>query len=163
MGGIAVDTRGRSRLDGLWACGEAASTGLHGANRLASNSLLEAVVTGGDVAADLSGLTLEAPAPSARIVIPPADDPDGIAAIRAIMSDHVGVLRNATGLQAAVEGLRPLAQRRTGASGPALAALMIATAALRRTESRGGHSRTDYPAPDPAQARRVELTYPEVM
>ena len=71
MGGIAVDGEGRSTVEGLWACGEAAATGLHGANRLASNSLLEAVVAAGFVADSIAG-TASGPLPAPRPVALPA-------------------------------------------------------------------------------------------
>ena len=146
MGGIAVDADGRSTLPGLWACGEAACTGLHGANRLASNSLLEAAVCGGRVAEDLI-----AQAPWAEAATPVAPQPAGAPAsaadpalglVRRIMSRDVGVLRDADGLERAVAELSPHA----ATSDAALLALMTARAALARCESRGGHFRTDYPA-----------------
>ncbi len=141
MGGIAVDADGRSSVPGLWACGEAACTGLHGANRLASNSLLEAAVCGGLVAR-----SVEAAAPSVRaraepapLAVPPPPPHEGV---RHVVSGALGVLRDAGGLQGAIDALSPDAAH----SDPALLALMIARAALARRESRGGHFRTDYPA-----------------
>jgi L-aspartate oxidase len=77
MGGIAVDAEGRSTVEGLWACGEVAASGLHGANRLASNSLLEAVVMASAVADSIVG-TEPAPLPAARpVALPPAPDVSG--------------------------------------------------------------------------------------
>ena len=144
MGGIAVDADGRSTLPGLWACGEAACTGLHGANRLASNSLLEAAVCGGRVAEDLIA-QVPAHAPAIEAVTPmtprPAADP-ALDLVRRIMSRDVGVLRDADGLERAVAELSPHA----ATSDAALLALMTARAALARCESRGGHYRTDHPA-----------------
>jgi L-aspartate oxidase len=162
MGGILVDASGRSSLDGLWACGEVASTGLHGANRLASNSLLEALVFARRVAEDINGLI-----PTPRLA-PWQEQPDPapgdgaadngtVSDLRRMMSAEVGVLRDAAGLRRALGVLGPL--ERDPATPAALrlmatTALMIAAAALRRTESRGSHTRTDFPAADPAQAHR---------
>jgi L-aspartate oxidase len=152
MGGIAVDETGRSTVEGLWACGEASATGLHGANRLASNSLLEAVVTAGFVAASVAG-TSAAPRPAPRPVALPAA-PD-TAAIRAFTGETLGVVRERAGLQAAIARLEPIAFAGGSDSDPALVALMIATAALAREESRGGHWRRDFPHPSPAWACRL--------
>jgi L-aspartate oxidase len=159
MGGVAVDRHGRSSVDGLWVCGETAATGLHGANRLASNSLLEAVVTGRDVARDLAGRTRSVVGRRRPAGASPVRDRNGLPEIRAILADHVGVLRDATGLRRAVARLLPLAE----GGGPALTALMIAVAAARRTESRGGHARTDFPARDPDQAVRTGFTGSECL
>ena len=146
MGGIAVDADGRSTLPGLWACGEAACTGLHGANRLASNSLLEAAVCGSRVADDLMARAPGVEAAAAMPMMTPAGSPvpssdPALDLVRRIMSRDVGVLRDAEGLERAIAKLSPHAET----SDAALLALMIAQAALARRESRGGHSRTDYP------------------
>jgi L-aspartate oxidase len=154
MGGIAVDGRGRATVEGLWACGEVACTGLHGANRLASNSLLEAAVCGAAVAQDLAGQTPRLARPNSRPEpIPPAPT---AGLVRQILDSHAGVLRDQTGLAAAVEALTPIA-RGDGPNGdPALVALFIATAALARTESRGGHCRTDFRDRAAVAERRVQ-------
>jgi L-aspartate oxidase len=162
MGGVAVDRRGRTSLAGLWACGEAAATGLHGANRLASNSLLEAAATGMEVARDLAGLTLgpvRPPSPSSEQGKHQAMSADlaGLDTIREIMSADLGVLREQTGLERALTALLPLLGRNRGAAA-ATAALMIAASAWLRHESRGGHCRTDFPAPEPGLSRRHPLT-----
>ena len=150
MGGIAVDQHGRTTVPGLWACGEAACTGLHGANRLASNSLLEAAVTGRLVANDVAGTPSRRAAPIASVGSPAEHDP---APVRAILSRHAGVLRDAAGLQSAVAQLLPLSSE----SDPAALGLMMCSAMLQREESRGGHSRTDFPGRAPAQRSTVTL------
>ncbi len=152
MGGIAVDAEGRSSVAGLWAAGEAACTGLHGANRLASNSLLEAAVTGRLVARSVAGVTAGRAAAVASVEAAPEGD---LAAVRAVMSRHAGVLRDEAGLNEAVSVLAPM-------EGDAAAlGLMMCVAMRRRTESRGGHWRTDYPARSGAWARRATLTLDE--
>jgi L-aspartate oxidase len=156
MGGIATDGRGRTGLDGLWAAGECASTGLHGANRLASNSLLEAVVMGQAAARDMADTEAALPTTSAEITAPPADAA-GLAEIRRLLSAHAGVLRDADGLRRAILGLAPIVDRPTAAA-PALVALMLAVAAFDRTESRGSHTRTDHPDLVAALAHRRPLT-----
>jgi L-aspartate oxidase len=106
----------------------------------------------------------EAAAPLPRTAtaaaIPPAD-PEGIAEIRRLLSSHVGVLRDGVGLRRAILGLAPVVERRSAAAAPALVALMLAVAALDRTESRGSHTRTDHPNPVAALARRRPLTAAE--
>ncbi len=163
MGGIAVDAEGRSTLPGLWACGEAASTGLHGANRLASNSLLEAAVTGTIVAKSVAGTAAGHAAPLAEVDTP---EPQAIEPVRKILSQYAGVLRDAQGLTTAIDALSSLAQGNEAAA----LGLMMAVAMRRRTESRGGHSRTDYPEQDAhsmrstitlEQARKVRGSAPE--
>jgi L-aspartate oxidase len=144
MGGISVDKSGRTSIDGLWACGEAACTGLHGANRLASNSLLEAAVCGSWVAKDIAATASIGP----RRPRPGPDSGAGRsdpASVRPILSRAAGVLRDGEGLRAAARTLYPLAISQHAASDPAIAGLMIVIAALRRQESRGAHGRTDFP------------------
>ena len=154
MGGIAVDADCRSTLPGLWAAGEAACTGLHGANRLASNSLLEAAVTGRIVAESVAGVPAGRAAPVAVV----GDSAVGDAApVRAILSRYAGVLRDADGLAAAVAELSAL----PAGSDPAALGLMMAVAMQRREESRGGHTRTDYPETQAGLARRMTLTLDE--
>ncbi|MGH6935470.1 MAG: FAD-binding protein, partial [Methylocella sp.] len=144
MGGIAVDLAGHTSVEGLWACGEAACTGLHGANRLASNSLLEAAVCGRLVAESIKGTTSKRRRkPRAERTRVAASDPYPV---RAILSHAAGVLRDRGGLEAAAAKLLPLALNHGEASDPACVALMIVIAALRRRESRGAHARTDFPS-----------------
>ena len=142
MGGIAVDMRGRSSVDGLWACGEVACTGLHGANRLASNSLLEAVVCGGWVAQDVAAT---ATIKRRRLALPDETGRSDVAAVRPILSRAAGVLRDGDTLRDAVRALYPLTLSQQAASDPAVVGLMIVIAALLRQESRGAHARTDFP------------------
>jgi L-aspartate oxidase len=153
MGGIAVDLAGRTSIEGLWACGEAACTGLHGANRLASNSLLEAAVCGRFVAESIKKTALKRrskPPRSGDFALTAADP----TAVRRIVSRAAGVLRNGEDLAAAAAELLPLALERGEASDPAAVGLMIVIAALRRQESRGAHARTDCPR----QATRAQRT-----
>ncbi|SEC32044.1 L-aspartate oxidase [Rhizobiales bacterium GAS188] len=154
MGGIAVDEAGRSSLKGLWACGEAASTSLHGANRLASNSLLEAIVYGGFVAESIIGTQTSGIGRLAPRDAPPAPD---AAPVRAILSRHVGVERDRAGLVNAIDELHKLAFSRGSAAEPALVGLFIAVAALTREESRGAHYRTDFPRTSSLHAQRRKL------
>ncbi len=168
MGGIAVDERGRTSLTGLWACGEVAATGAHGANRLASNSLLEALVFGARVAEDLrDGLPVGRVPRGRRLVgavlgLDGPADVDLTAKVRRLMWEKVGVVRDEAGLTFAVEELKRLASRHPRAAGEARNLLsigrLVAAAALERRESRGGHYRSDYPVPDPAWQRRLFLT-----
>src|SRR6202795_2379692 len=98
MGGIAVDRHGRTSLQGLWAGGEVSSTGAHGANRLASNSLLEAVVYATRIAEDIAGQTIAASARSPTISTNPQNGAMPAAtekSLRAMMTSHVGVIRDA--------------------------------------------------------------------
>lgn len=153
MGGVLVDAAGRTTVPGLWAVGECASTGLHGANRLASNSLLEATVCSRRLAATLRD-ELDRPGgpevgPAARRDLiasargagsaPQATD---LALLRSTLEAAAGVLRDAPGLQRALGILAPLAAH----DDDALVAALVCRGALQRTESRGAHTRTDHPA-----------------
>jgi L-aspartate oxidase len=169
MGGVATDVRGRTTVEGLWAAGEVASSGLHGANRLASNSLLEAVVLGARVAGDIRGL---APRSAAAAAVEPRRVDGGrpsdalrraaaIARLRKTMTENVGVVRDGAGLRSAVLALRDIeasAGSDSQLANMALAARFIAGAALARQESRGAHFRSDAPLANPALAVRSHTT-----
>ena len=163
MGGISVDERARTSLPGLWAIGECASTGAHGANRLASNSLLEAVVFGARAAADVSHVALQARALTA--IAPQGRaaplSPDALASLRHTMTMNVGLERNAAGLRQALETIARIecaGNNDADLRNMTATATLIAAAALRREESRGGHFRSDFPAPSEAWRHRTFLT-----
>jgi len=150
MGGLATDVWGRTSVDGLWAVGECASTGAHGANRLASNSLLEAVVFAHRIADRLRDASAPSPLAPERTEAPAMLPDAPRAELRQLMQTHAGVVRNAKGLGVALDRVDALcdAHRRANAL---VAARLIITAALARTESRGGHYRSDYPNAGPPQ------------
>ena len=166
MGGIDVSLNGRSTVSGLWACGEVSSTGVHGANRLASNSLLEAVVFGNRVVADILSLergsqaeSVFAPYPMAsmRAMIQPETPAEETAAMRRIMWDSVGLVRDADGLQNAAQEfamfLRTSEDVNYAVANRALVCRLVAESALARHESRGAHYRTDFPEENPEYKR----------
>ncbi|HSM29952.1 MAG TPA: L-aspartate oxidase [Woeseiaceae bacterium] len=187
MGGIRVDDDGHSSLEGLWACGEVANTGVHGANRLASNSLLEAVVYARRVANGIRrGRTsrdeLPLPVQNAPDVPLPETGKELdaiIAATRKSVSRNVGIVRSGSGLQQALRRLRALDRRldrvaRGELQEPAacfdrvlrwsearnllLVARLVASAALDREESRGAHYREDFPHSLPEWRRHQSVT-----
>jgi L-aspartate oxidase len=160
MGGIKVDLEGRTSVDGLWACGEAACTGLHGANRLASNSLLEAVVCAGFTAASIKA----APGPSLRRPVRRVETfgaRSDAGPVRPVLSRAAGVLRDGEKLWRAAGELYPLADSQGPASDAAILGLMIVVAALRREESRGAHYREDFPRHDAASRWRRDIDVTE--
>jgi len=155
-GGIRTSQYGQTSVPGLYACGEAACTGVHGANRLASNSLLEGLVFGRRIAS-----TIVAEPGRFRDPVPPADSPglvdDAIRTrLQQLMSEHVGVLRDAKGLET---GQRELAELPSGTAVPCgtenweatnlhTVASVLATVARLREETRGSHWRDDFPDRD---------------
>jgi L-aspartate oxidase len=172
MGGVMTDLRGRTEVPGLYAAGEVASTGVHGANRLASNSLLEGLVFGSRSAADLREIPVHLPSPashSLKVHYPRLlTDYSGMEAdylrLRRITDRYLGIVRDAPGLNEALNGLKF-----TNSSPPhfeldphyfelqnmLLLAGLMAQAALRRSESRGGHYRADYPEPADEWRRHI--------
>ncbi|RAZ87510.1 L-aspartate oxidase [Mesorhizobium hawassense] len=159
MGGVAVDAEGRSSLRGLWACGEVARTGLHGANRLASNSLLEAIVSAAWVA---TSVTAAPPFRSRRLkpaIVPPRPD---ASRIRPIVSRALGIERDGEMLCKAAKSLVSIASGHDAGADPALVALTLTIAALRREESRGSHFRADFPRRD-GRSQSLRLTLDETI
>jgi len=160
MGGIAVDPRGRSSIEGLWAGGEVASTGAHGANRLASNSLLEAAVYAARIAEDIAGRAV--PSPARRSFEPPLPRNCAMPVLsgenlRKLMFSHVGVVRDGENLADAVRTFAAI-ERDTGniaLRNMATTALLVAASAFGRRESRGAHFRSDYPTEKKAFAHRT--------
>ncbi|WP_372784170.1 L-aspartate oxidase [Phenylobacterium sp.] len=160
MGGIATDAEGRTSLPGLYAAGECASTGVHGANRLASNSLLEAAVFGAR-AGRAAGLEPEpAPARLVRLIAPELPQA-AVQALRRAMSRDAGVVRSAEGLSRLLDEVDGL-EARHGRTAALAAARLVAACALARTESRGGHFRADA-GESPAVPQRTFVRWSELI
>ncbi|MBV8067084.1 MAG: L-aspartate oxidase [Candidatus Eremiobacteraeota bacterium] len=168
MGGIAVDEWGRTSLANLWACGETSATGVHGANRLASNSLLEALVYGSRVASDIASARRRSKRLARHVQSVPEAQRDrrsprttaaqALSDVRNVMYSNVGLVRDEAGLRAALARLDDLNAEFGEDAGELRNLLvvgrMIAEAALARRESRGSHYRSDYPQTNEAFAKR---------
>jgi L-aspartate oxidase len=156
MGGIETDAVGRATLPGLFAAGECAATGAHGANRLASNSLLEAAVFG-----TRAGRAAAAAADPGTLPLPAEAAPDlpdaALQALRKAMSRDAGVVRDAAGLRRLAGEIAAL-EAAHGRALPLVAARLVTDAALARRESRGAHFRADHPAAVAPIRSRVTLT-----
>jgi L-aspartate oxidase len=153
-GGVRTDLWGRTSVPGLYACGEVACTGVHGANRLASNSLLEGLVFAERIAQVLTAdLDVGVPAPSGAAGTSTLLDPSVRAEVQRIMTADSGVLRSGAGLERAAAGLAALADRTTDrpcteaweATNLHTVASLIVASASRREETRGSHWRSDFP------------------
>ena len=183
LGGVVTDAQGATSIPGLWACGEVAATGVHGANRLASNSLLEAFVFGRRVAAEAGRYE---PSPRRRpaamaVAPPPIASGDALRTarqeLRRLAWRGLGLVRDEAGLAAAAHGIEALlgrlAELPAEPVGPGrlgqvracgelrnliLAGRLLAQAAAARRESRGAHHRRDHPGQDGAAATRAVLT-----
>ncbi len=166
-GGVLVDLNGRTNVKGLYICGESACTGAHGANRLASNSLLEGLVFGARIAADIAATLPEQS-------LPVEDQNEGFLLSPAIklplqlsMSEGAGVMRSKESLKETLATLAQLSTRSSTeprieaweASNLYLLAVAIVRGALERTESRGSHWRSDYPERDSAWQKRIVQKY----
>ena len=162
MGGVATDQAGRTSLQGLYAAGEVASTGVHGANRLASNSLLEGLVFGARSARAAQQYrrdgTWDFDPGFAQFIAAPRIVTHNISGLQhtqhhdrlATLTDrYLGITRTRSGLETFLSTLDDIADPMTGL------VRLIGAAALARTESRGGHWRADHPAADPTQATRT--------
>lgn len=169
MGGVLVDADGRTSLDGLWAAGEVTSSGVHGANRLASNSLLEAVVFAGRIAESIKGMLPESAlyewpktAGENDDLVTVEDSPE-LATLRGLMSARAGVIRDEAGLKLLIRELVELERKRPRVrfSNIVATAKLIAVGAYLRTESRGAHMRADHPQPKETQRHRTYLTLKE--
>lgn len=179
IGGLSVDSGGHSTLPGLWAAGEATSSGLHGANRLGSNSLLEGLVFGLSAGRGASALALEAPDSFAALPLAaewdtasPEDDELNLLDLRnsltSLMWRNAGIERDAAGLREAAQQVdfwdRYVARREFKDTlgwelqNMLLVARLLIAAAMAREETRGVHCRSDFPETDPALAHHISLS-----
>ena len=164
-GGVRVDLNGQSSVAGLYICGESACTGAHGANRLASNSLLEGLVFGARIADELAKNlpAQEQPVEDSNVILL---DPKIVLPLQIAMSEGAGVMRSESSLRKTMQTLQELSKLTSNqprieaweASNLHLLATAIVRSALQRTESRGSHWRSDFPnTSDKWESRVIEL------
>jgi L-aspartate oxidase len=166
-GGVKVDLAGRTSIPGLYACGETACTGAHGANRLASNSLLEGLVFGTRISADISANIAEQGIPSEKSSPEFLLDPAIKMTLQLAMSQGAGVMRSAQSLGETLATLQQLATHTSDkpcieaweVSNLYLLATAIARAALEREETRGSHWRSDFPESNSKWLKRIVQSY----
>jgi L-aspartate oxidase len=162
-GGVLVDLHGRTTVPGLYACGETACSGAHGANRLASNSLLEGLVFGAAIAEDIAKNLPEQGVPVERSEEKLLIDPAIRLSLQLSMTEGAGVLRSESSLKETLAQLTLLGKRRSAqpcmeaweVSNLYLLATAIVRSALTRQESRGSHWRSDFPETSEAWKKRI--------
>ena len=170
LGGVRADLDGKTNITGLYAAAEGASTGVHGANRLSSNAVLEGLVFGSRAAKAMRNLntsTSRVPEPKAVYSNGPVDAgiEESIGQIQSLMWSEVGIVRTRQGMQKAIKTLEemaaklahPVTRRGHEAANLHLAALAVARSALAREESRGTHYRMDYPDRDDKKFLRLSV------
>jgi len=168
MGGVKVNEWGETNITGLFACGETSCTGVHGANRLASNSLLEAIVFGKRIAERMEEYGKDGTKTTEHAVhLKDRNEsrtaPFNISALQSLMWDRVGMIRNGHGLETAAVTLSswqkqrasPLNRRACELNNMLLVGRLMTEAALIRKESRGAHFRSDFPKPSKEWERRI--------
>ena len=176
MGGIKVNSWGETNIAGLFACGETACTGVHGANRLASNSLLEAAVFSKRIVEKTGrGAKIEAPAASKVVEVhhslsdrqvPQVVPVPSLSAVQQLHWDKVGIIRSKEGLTQVADILaawqrslpQPTDRPSWELSNLVLTGRLVTEAALLREESRGAHFRSDFPRSSPRWQRHIVLT-----
>jgi L-aspartate oxidase len=169
-GGVKVDLVGRTSIPGLYACGETACTGAHGANRLASNSLLEGLVFGTRISADITANIAVQGTPSEKSSPEFLLDPAIKMTLQLAMSQGAGVMRSAQSLGETLTTLQQLATHTSNkpcieaweVSNLYLLATAIARAALEREETRGSHWRSDFPESNSNWVKRIVQSYDRV-
>ena len=168
MGGISTDANGKTSINGLWACGESASTGVHGANRLASNSLLEAIVFGSIIAKNIKSLPNNTPVKNSEATtskVVPINSKD-LKILKSIMTRKVGVERNGEELDEAFNEILTLNQKykkNNQINNTIITALLIIKSAIKRKEHRGSHYRSDFPETNSLLHNRSKITIKDII